>query len=46
MATITIGAANADDQFYRYKMPELQARVGASVLHKALRLCCPRCLFL
>ena len=29
MATINIGAANADDQFYRYKMPKLQARVGA-----------------
>eukprot|EP00891_Asterochloris_glomerata_P005345 jgi/Astpho2/5345/Aster-05895 len=27
MATINIGQANADDQFYRYKMPKLQARI-------------------
>ena len=25
---INIGAGNADDQFYRYKMPKLQARVS------------------
>jgi len=28
MATVNIGQGNAGDQFYRYKMPRLQAKVG------------------
>lgn len=28
MATINIGQSNAGDQFYRYKMPRLQAKVS------------------
>lgn len=27
MATVNIGQGNAGDQFYRYKMPRLQAKV-------------------
>ena len=27
MSSINIGANNADDAFYRYKMPKLQSRV-------------------
>ena len=27
MATINIGADNAGDQFYRYKMPAIQAKI-------------------
>ena len=42
MATINIGAANADDQFYRYKMPKLQARVGAKChAHGPRAVCYP-----
>ena len=34
---INIGADNASDQFYRYKMPKLQARVrGPSTIHLLL----------
>ena len=32
MATINIGQSNQDDQFYRYKMPRLQARVSLADL--------------
>ena len=48
MATINIGQANADDQFYRYKMPKLQARVSVqTALHAAPGLCAmPWCPFL
>ena len=43
MATINIGAANAEDQFYSYTIPELQARVGANALHNAPGLCAKPC---
>ena len=31
MATINIGAANAGDEFYRYKMPKLVAKVSGAL---------------
>jgi len=40
MATVNIGQGNAGDQFYRYKMPRLQAKVGP-VLRVGLEFQCP-----
>ncbi len=40
MATVNIGQGNAGDQFYRYKMPRLQAKVGP-VLRFGLELQSP-----
>ena len=39
MATVNIGQGNAGDQFYRYKMPRLQAKVGP-VLRVELEVQC------
>jgi hypothetical protein len=36
MATINIGAANADDAFYRYKMPKLQSKVDDAGMLQAV----------
>ena len=43
MATVNIGQGNAGDQFYRYKMPKLQAKVAVPQNCRILGAPSPAC---